>query len=510
MVCFIAGCAGLPGGMHHAPSYAMRGGNATSLERIALRAAEQASTSDSGFRVLTDAAFALDARISLIRKAERSVDVQYYLIRSDDVGLLFLKELRDAAMRGVRVRLLVDDLYASGEDELFSSLSAFPNIEIRLFNPLPSRVKSMALRLVFSLSQISRINHRMHNKLLVADDTFAVSGGRNIANDYFMQDNVANFIDVDVLSNGPIVHEMSNVFDKFWNSKQVRTISEVAPSTVTQDAARIRFNAIARGAIPDVQLNARDALGRRSVGEQLSAGDIEMKWAYGRVYADRADKLDRAHEDAFNGSVAQGALDAIATSEREVLIISPYFIPGANGMKVLTQLISRGGSVSVITNSLSSTDEPLAYAGYERYTIELLKAGAALYEIAPDNSSRARQFGDFGDSLSRLHAKVTVIDGKQIFIGSMNLDHRSASINTEFGLLIESPDMAAELHSLLSTEHFELGYKLTLAPDGRRIQWVTHDGRGDHIVYEDVPGSHPWLRLKNWLLLPLLGGEELL
>src|SRR5437764_14423868 len=213
----LAGCASLPERTPAPPTVALADVADTRLGRVAAAATPAASRDLSGFRLLPEGETAFNARIALARRAERSLDVQYYLIRDDDVGLQFLRELRDAAARGVRVRLLVDDLYTAGEDELFAGLAAHPNVEVRVFNPLPARAGSFGTRLLFSLHEFGRINHRMHNKLFVADNTFAVSGGRNIANEYFMRSAAANFIDLDVLSSGPVVRELSAVFDSHWN-----------------------------------------------------------------------------------------------------------------------------------------------------------------------------------------------------------------------------------------------------------------------------------------------------
>ena len=454
---------------------------------------------------MPDAAFAFDARVALIRRAERSLDMQYYLLRTDSVGLLMLNELRNAAARGVRVRLLVDDLYAGGEDELFFALSAFPNIEVRHFNPLPSRARFLPMRLALSLFDLLRINHRMHNKLLVADNSFAVSGGRNVGNEYFMRDIAANFIDIDVLSSGPIVRDMSASFDSFWNSAQVRAIGDLVSSKPSADISMKSFDSRAEGAAYEPELDSRDSLGRLPVSQQMENGLLSRTWAPARLYADTPNKLSMQHDVAYLGSVSEGAFDAIASSRREVKILSPYFVPGPQGMAVLQQFVANGGRVLIVTNSLGSTDEPLAYAGYERYRADLLKIGVTVYEIAPEGAARTRRFGDFGTSISRLHAKVAVLDDDRIFIGSMNLDHRSASINTELGLVIESSELVKEFNELLAADHIELGYRLQLTPDGRRAQWIGHGDQGEYVVYEDVPGSFLWQRLKNWLLLPLLG-----
>lgn len=391
---WLAGCAGLPPPQPSAPSAAITDVADTALGQLARLRAPQEPASLSGFRLLPEAAFAFDARISLARHAEKSLDVQYYLIQNDDVGLLLLRELREAAARGVRVRLLVDDLYTAGEDEVFSALSAFPNVEVRLFNPLPSRADSFALRLLFSLGDFGRINHRMHNKLLVADNSFAVSGGRNIANEYFMRGTAANFIDMDVLSCGPVVRRMSEGFDRYWNSEHVWPIERIVPQRMAAEEAQKRFDALAAAALPDVRIRPRDVLDHSPVGEQLATGRLELQWAPSTLFVDDPAKITRNSEAAYEGSVTAGALGVINSARREVKIGSPYFIPGARGMAMMKQAIERGGRITVVTNSLGATDEPLAYAGYERYRADMLKIGVTIYEIAPRLTGRSgrRQF----------------------------------------------------------------------------------------------------------------------
>ncbi|RZI97652.1 MAG: phospholipase D family protein [Variovorax sp.] len=512
---FMGGCASLPPPpAPSAPTHAIEDGATTFLGKMAAKDAPvmaDGSAPLSGFRLMPEAAFAFDARLALARNAEKSLDVQYYLIEKDDVGLLLLKELREAAERGVRVRLLVDDLYAGGEDELFNCFAAFPNVEVRLFNPLPSRASSLPVRLALSLHDFKRINHRMHNKLMVADNSFAVSGGRNIANDYFMRSTAANFIDMDVVSSGPVVHDFSKAFDMYWNSEFVWPVQNVAPMTMTPEAARRRFDEIVRTAVPDVPLRPRDALGNSPLGEELVTGRIERHWATSKVFADNPVKITLKAEDAYRGSVTEGALGVIAGAKRRVVIASPYFIPGPIGMAMMRKQIGDGVHVTVVTNSLGSTDEPLAYAGYERYRADMLKIGVTIFEIAPQYSARSRRFGEFGKSISRLHAKLANIDGERFFVGSMNLDHRSAAVNTEYGLLIDNRLLVAEYTDLMSggDRADDLGYRLRLTPDGRRTEWLEYNDQGGDIVHADVPGEFLWLRFKSWLLLPIVG-EDLL
>lgn len=506
---WLAGCVSLPPPQPRPVVTAITDVAGTELGQLAVAGTPGGSTALSGFRLLPEAAFAFDARISLARHAEKSLDVQYYLIHKDDVGLLFLKELREAAARGVRVRLLVDDLYTAGEDEVFSTLSAFPNIEVRLFNPLPSRANSLTARLLFSLTDFGRINHRMHNKLLVADNSFAVSGGRNIANEYFMRSTAANFIDMDVLSSGPVVRQMSEGFDRYWNSEHVRPIESIAPLRMPVEEAQKRFDAMARTAVPDVQIRQRDVLNKSPVGEQLTTGKIDRYWAPFTLFVDDPEKITRKADAAYAGSVTEGALSVINSAKRDVKIGSPYFIPGAHGMAMMKKAIEQGGRITVVTNSLGATDEPLAYAGYERYRADMLKIGVTIYEIAPTLSGRSGRFGDFGKSISRLHAKLAVIDDERFFVGSMNLDHRSAAVNTEMGLVIDSPELVGDYNKLMTGDRVNLGYRLRLGPNGRRVQWLEYDDAGGDIVHEDEPGEFLWLRFKNWLLLPIVG-EELL
>jgi len=480
----LGGCFTLPPAVPNTPSYAITDVAKTTLAKLAAQGAPPVAPDGSpfsGFRLLPEAAFAFDARISLARNAEKSLDVQYYLINNDDVGLLLLRELREAAERGVRVRLLIDDLYTGGEDELFASFAAFPNVEVRLFNPLPSRVSSLPARLALSIFDFDRINHRMHNKLLVADNSFAVSGGRN----------------------------MSKAFDMYWNSSHVRPIETIAPLTVSKDEAQHRFDELARTAVPDVPLRPRDVLEKSPLGEELLTGRIDRRWATAHLFADNPDKITRDRNAAFRGSVTEGALGVIDTAKKKVVIASPYFIPGPIGMAMMRKQIDANVSVVVVTNSLGSTDEPLAYAGYERYRADMLKVGVTIYEIAPRYTFNKR-FGDFGKSISRLHAKLAMIDDSRMFVGSMNLDHRSAAVNTELGLVIDSPPMVEEYNKLVTGPRTDdLGYRLRLTPDGRRAQWVEYDDQGGDIVHEDVPGEFLWLRFKNWLLLPIVG-EDLL
>ena len=275
------------------------------------------------------------------------------MIANDATGREFLRELQAAAARGVRVRILVDDLYATGQDELFAGLAAHDNVEVRLFNPLPVRGGGFAQRIVFSLHQISRINHRMHNKLFIADGSFAVTGGRNIADEYFDRGGDANFIDMDLLSSGPVVAELAAVFDGFWNSKVVYPIG-----SLTGTASREAF---ARQVDAAGDRRHRSPLGAESVEAAAGRGPGRARACQRRGDRRRPGEGRRRHRPR---TVADAHDALLASARSEVLIASPYFVPGAEARAILAGLRARDVGVSVLTNSLATTDEPLVHYGY--------------------------------------------------------------------------------------------------------------------------------------------------
>ena len=497
---WLGGCASLPAPVPVPPTQAFVDVAATPLARIAAASTPPGNAALSGFRLLPEARFAFDARAALARRARKSLDVQYYVIQNDLAGRQFLGELRDAAARGVRVRLLVDDFHTDGADELFSTLAAFPNVEVRLFNPLPVRGESLATRLLFSLSEISRINHRMHNKLFIADNTFSVSGGRNIADEYFMRSEAANFIDLDVLASGPAVREQSKVFDVYWNSEQVWPIERLVRPAVAPDVAQKRFDALADSRVAELPSGVISILGRGAVSEQLAAGRVNQIWAPAEVLADSPLKITRASDEArYAGSVTEHTLALMAMARFKVQIASPYFIPGKAGLAILRGARAQGVQVTVLTNSLAASDEPLVYLGYARYRKDMLKLGVEIYELSPTLARRAGTFGDFHDSIGRLHAKTATVDARWLYIGSMNLDSRSARLNTETGLIIDSPELADDLEKLVNVDNYRSAYRLRLDRGGR-IEWFAYDAAGQLTVSHDEPDTNWFVEIKNWAM----------
>jgi len=498
------GCASLPAPAANPISTAMTMDTGSELGRVAATSMAEAAAGQSGFRLLADGDHALHARLALLRHAERSIDAQYYVVASDDVGLLFLRELRDAAARGVRVRLLVDDLYTAGQDALFAALAAHPNVEVRLFNPLPAREGNMANRVVGSLHEFGRINRRMHNKLLIADNAMAVAGGRNIANEYFMRSPSANFIDMDVLATGPVVQQLSGVFDTYWNSEVVWPVQRIAvPVHGSVEAAQAYFASQVDTAADIRPVVRPDRFGADHLEVDIARGRLQQTLAGVRLLADAPAKA----AGAVAQTTQQQALEAMRGARGDLLIVSPYFVPGSDGMAMLEDAAQRQVHTTVMTNSLGATDEPLVHGGYARYRRAMLKMGVHVLEFGSTLTRQSGALGDFRSSLGRLHAKLAVVDRRHVFVGSMNMDGRSARYNTELGLVIDSEALAAKLQSMLQRDGESSTYRLQLA-EGERIEWHSTDA-GRPVVHAAEPDSS-WLQRVRLSLLSSFVDEDLL
>ena len=504
----LAACGSLPHDTDRRASTALAPQADSALVQVA-----RASTPGpelTGVRLLPLGSFALDARLQLVQRARHSLDVQYYVLDDDATGRLLLQQLAAAAARGVRVRLLVDDLYTGHTDSLLQSMAALNNVEVRLFNPFCcARQSGLIGRFAASLSDIYRLNHRMHNKLLIADGAMVVAGGRNIADGYFQRGVQHNFIDLDALVIGAVVPDLAAIFDRYWNSPVVRPIQGVSPSSDTDATLRQRFHSLtadSRASAPP-ELPELDLLGYGSIADDLDAGRLGLVWGRAMAIADPPDKLDRNADKAWADSLAYQALMKIWTAEREVTITSPYLIPGALGIAAFEALRQRQVQVTVLTNSLAATDEPLVHTGYSRYRPQLVDAGVELYELSPTRSQRNKRLGNFGSSTGRLHAKTAVVDGDKTFIGSMNLDPRSRTQNTELGLFIESAQLAAEMQRVVKVSREQSAYRVQRSPTGG-LQWRVVDGDGDEVLLEE-PESSVWLKLHNLILGPLVP-EQLL
>jgi putative cardiolipin synthase len=483
----------------------------TTLGRIAQTS--QPSPEVSGFRLMPLGLFSLDTRVQLARRAEVSLDVQYYHFENDETGRWLLRALRDAAERGVRVRLLLDDLYTGGQDKYWLAFAAHRNVEVRLFNPFArARDRGQGGRFLASLDEWGRVNHRMHNKLFIADGAMAVIGGRNVANEYYLRGMSQNFVDVDAFTVGWIVPPLQFQFDRYWNSAAVYPLTAIAKTDLDPAALRAFFED-ATGPVttpPPDALPPNDILGYGPIADDLDGGRLGLIWGDAFVFADHPDK-------PFDGSVGGEPLDTSVTynlfeviraAKKEVVMSSPYFVPGELSLQMMRDLRKKGVSVAVLTNSLASTDEPIVHVGYAAHRVELLQMGVELYELSSSRVKTNERPFLFGQSLGRLHAKLAVIDRTGLFIGSMNLDPRSASINTELGAVVVSPPLAKELLRVIDIDRLQSAYRVRLRGTGNGLEWVSNDGDKETILTEE-PDSTPWLRIKSWLLTPFVPVEQL-
>ena len=465
----------------------------------------------TGFRLLPDGFYSLDARIQLIRRAHDSLDVQYYLIQDDRTGRLLMRSLRDAALRGVRVRLLVDDLYTSGGDPMFLGLAAFPNVEVRLFNPFCCARQSTAGKYLASLPDFTRLNHRMHNKLFIADGVFAVMGGRNIADEYFTRSATNNFIDMDVFLVGPVVGELAGIFDVYWNSRQAYPAEAIIGESADRDQARRGFDHLVDDGeqMRSLVLSPFDILGYGPISDDLNDGRLGLVWGTAVAFADQPAKvMATSAEMARSMSAQMNVMDRVMEAKSDVVISAPYFIPGTVGMQDFDNLRKRNIKVTILTNSLAANDVPLVHTGYARYRVELLRNGVDIYELSPTRIQHNKRLMLPGASLGRLHAKTAVIDQSMVYIGSVNLDPRSESTNTELGLFARCPELAKEVIRVINISKLQSSYRLRFAPDGERLQWLATDDQGE-VVLSAEPEVTPFMRLEIMLLAPFVP-EQLL
>ncbi|MDQ0572577.1 putative cardiolipin synthase [Variovorax paradoxus] len=484
----------------------------TRLDSIARSSISEAPPEASGFRMMLGPG-GLDARLELMRGAQRSLDLQYYHLHDDATGRLVLRELRNAALRGVRVRLLLDDLYTEDLETLLNGLGAFPNVEVRLFNPFPTR-GAIASRFAAALLDFARLNRRMHNKMFVADGVLAITGGRNLGDQYFMRSTQSNFFDFDVLVAGPVVPQMSSLFDEYWNSTQVRTAPSVLKPVAPVETLRRAFDQRVNGIdTPNPSpYRGLDRMGRLPVVDEINAGSVRMVYGAAQAFADSPAKA-RGEQQSYrlpSGALLDNSHQLLATEFRgaqsEIWLSSPYLVPGTEALEHARVSRRDGVRISLLTNSLAATDEPVVHTGYRRYRDNMLRAGIEIYELHPQLGQRLLLPGEIANAPLRLHSKAAVIDRKQMFIGSVNFDPRSQGLNTEFGLLIRSPSLAAEALSLMDLLKKNASYQVRLKQGSERdLEWLFVDSNSQKTTIDSEPGSDVWTRLKLYmqsLLIP--------
>jgi len=498
----LSACGSLPVNTGRTDSVALPPSESSPLVKVAKNSTP--ADEQSGVRLMPLGAFSLDARIQLAQRATSTLDVQYYVIENDRTGRLLFTTLRDASLRGVRVRLLVDDLYTAHTDALLRGLASYPNVEVHLFNPFCcARSSGVAGRYVASAFSFGRLNHRMHNKLFIADGVMAVIGGRNIADEYFLLSSEANFVDMDAFVMGKVVNDLAKIFDRYWNSEVVYPIDRIGAPIGDKAARRKEFEDTIASLpkAPPLELPDTDVLGYGPIGEELDAGQIGLLWGKAQAFADPPEKLlSKSAKIAYETSVTNNVMMQVWQAKSELVLTSPYMIPGENGLTSFRNLQREKVKVTVITNSFAATDEPLVHNGYAKYRPGMLEAGVDLYELSPTRTQTTKRLGMFGSSVGRLHAKTAVIDRRIIFVGTMNLDPRSANANTEIGVLIDNPALAKEMLRVINISKLESAYRVRFAPPkGPGLEWLTLDGDKEVILLAE-PESKFWIRVHNRLL----------
>ena len=453
----------------------------------------------TGVFALSNAHDALASRLALIKAAEQSIDAQYYIWHDDTSGILLLDALRQAAERGVRVRLLLDDNGVPGLDGLMATLNALENFEIRLFNPSTVR----APKLLGYAFDFFRMNRRMHNKSLIVDGAVAIIGGRNIGDEYFQIGAGDFYVDMDVLAAGTVVPQAALVFDQYWNSQSVFEVENII-SGVGDIAAFINH--------AQETLASADAIAFvQEVYDSASAynkGRLQLEWTDVQLLADDPAKgLGIATQDQL---MITRLFDLIGDVKTSLDLVSAYFVPGEEGTLWLSDIAGTGTTVRVLTNAMNTTDVLMVHAGYTKYRRELLEAGISLYELKLRGvpSSAAPQNLPFGLSGASLHAKTFAVDGARVFIGSFNFDPRSASLNSEMGLLIESPAMAQQVSARFDGPIETASYQPMLTPRNKLI-WREPLESGQMIIYQEEPGA-TWGQQIAIVILALLPIEWLL
>ena len=503
---FLAACATLPATVQRPPSSAFTSTDDTRLGQ-ALAPELAAHPGLTGILPLIDPREAFAARMTLAQAAERSLDMQYYIWRGDTTGQLLFEAAWAAAERGVRVRLLIDDNNTSGLDGTLAVLDAHPKLEVRLFNPFANR----GLRAGDFALDFSRVNRRMHNKSFTADNQAAIVGGRNVGDEYYGADQQFGFQDLDVVTVGPVVREVSRQFDLYWNSEAAYPAAALLGPPPADAAARLLAQWAKLRQQPQTQ-QYLEAVRQTPLMREVAARRLPFEWANAHVVSDLPSKVRAPGGREQHLLMFPLLREAMGEPRRELDLVSPYFVPGAEGAQELAALARRGVVVRVLTNSLAATDVAAVHAGYARYRKELLAGGVVLYELKPGAAppprpEEERRLNPSGSSAASLHAKTFAVDRSRVFVGSLNLDPRSVHLNTEMGVVIDSPILARRLGVQIDQVVPTLAYEVRL-PRGGGMEWIERGPEGE-TRYRSEPDTSGLRRL--WVeFLSLLPIEWLL
>ncbi|HAK61168.1 MAG TPA: phospholipase [Nitrospiraceae bacterium] len=492
VVTFIIGCATLPKDFERPVSTAFTDTDNTRLGKT-YRDEKRAHPGKSGFLLLGDGLDAFVARAVLAQVAERSIDVQYYLYHDDLVGRLFTDLLLKAADRGVRVRLLVDDMDLEGRDLGVAAADSHPNMEVRIFNPF-SRKSGRTMQFVTRMGSVTR---RMHNKTFIVDNQAAIVGGRNIGNEYFEADPDLAFSDLDVFAIGPAARGVSGEFDRYWNNELAYPASVLIGKQPTAEEIEKR-----RGQLNDYVAQQADsaylqALRDSSLAKRLRENRVRFHWGDAHVIYDQPEKLLHDFEET-KYHLAPLLAPYFQGVQKELIIFSPYFVPGKEGTAFLRQLSKRGVRVRILTNSLASNDVGIVHAGYAKYRKDLLRAGVELYEMNKQltRKDRKEKKGKHGSSKASLHAKSFVFDRKQVFIGSLNLDPRALLHNTEIGIVISSAEIGRGMGDWFDQNIGKMAFRLELKKSEKGSEKMLWHGldNGVQSTFDVDPHTGFWRR----------------
>jgi len=500
------GCSDLPENINRLSSSAVRDGHDTTLGRTFDRQLVN-HLGKSGVILLGRGLDAFVGRALLTSLAERSIDVQYYMFHQDTVGKLLIDQLIKAADRGVRVRMLIDDIYGSDADDVWTALDAHPQMEVRLFNPF---VRDASKNLQW-VTRFKDVNYRMHSKSFTVDNQVCIVGGRNIGDEYFDANPNLAFADLDMMAIGPVVPEVSEAFDQYWNSDWAYPASALTrPATPEQlRDFRQRMAAFPQHAEAAAYIQA---LKNSDLANALRAGSAQFKWAEAKVIHDSSEKKARGKNWQAELLISQ-LWPYMQKASDELIIVSPYFVPGKKGAAALCELSAKGVKVRILTNSLASNDVAAVHAGYAKYRKQLLEAGVVLYELDEEVKKAVKKKFIWlpGLSKSSLHAKTMVIDSRVMFVGSMNLDQRSLHINNEIGILFLNPEVAGQSAAAFDQNIEKVAFRLelhTTKNGSESIHWHLKKDDGE-VVYDSEPYVGFWKKVGVWLIR-LLPVESLL
>ena len=485
----MSGCSGLPDNSERTRSYAITDGESTHLGK-AFHQELVKYPDQSGVFLLANGLDAFVARVLLARQAERSIDLQYYMFHRDTVGRLLINELLDAADRGVRVRMLIDDIYGEEGDDVWAALDAHPNYEVQLFNPF---VRNRSKNLQW-ITRFKDVNYRMHSKTYTVDNQATIVGGRNTGDEYFNADPELAFTDLDVLAIGPVVPEVSKEFDEYWNSEYAYPVSALVAPATADDLNRLRGHSDAFSKQQRTS-NYVEALNNSKLAKALRTDSARFSWADAKVIHDSSQK--KAHDADWREELLISQLAPyIEQVSDELILVSPYFVPGKAGAAALCKLSQQGARVRVLTNSLASNDVAAVHAGYAKYRKQLLRCGVELYELDEQIKEQEQKMFRWlpGLSKSSLHAKTMAFDKKGMFVGSFNFDQRSLHINNEIGILFRNPEITERASDNFYKNIDKAAFKLELHSDGGRRETLRWHGQkdGKEVILDSEPYASFW------------------